>query len=155
MKTRKLKCYVLTVSRYFPLSHPRAGEETHFAKRIMYLDKKHTVRGNYNFWKKRVDEINAGRAYLSLRFWEGLPYRSKQVEFLRRYELGIQKIEIDNTAGMVIMTIDGNEFYDEPTLCKNDGLSEDDFLNWFFPKPVKGIEIFTGAVIHFNPEFKY
>lgn len=151
---KKLKCYVLIVSRYFPASHPRAGEETGFVKNIMFLDKKHTIRANFELWEKRVKEVNAGRAYISLRYWEGKPYKSKQAEFRRLYKARVQRISIDYENPGYWMSIDRLPF--EPGLepiASNDGLSMTDFLYWFFIllKPSS----FTGAIIHFNPNFKY
>lgn len=74
----KLKTYVITISKKFPGYHPRKGDPTYFSSGIVSRRKKHTIRGNYALWKKRFDEIAAGRAKLSLREWIGKPYCSKQ-----------------------------------------------------------------------------
>lgn len=101
-----MKTYVLTVSRHFPAKHPRRGESTFFPARIQnglgdshYIQsptsKIHTIRANYDLWKKRIDEVNAGEAVLSLRYWTGKPYNSKQQEFARLDKnsgIGVQKL---------------------------------------------------------------
>lgn len=102
-----MKNYVLTVSRYFPSGHKRAGDRTLFVEKICLTSdglraiyknvspKIHTIRANFGLWKKRFGEIEAGRACLSLRYWEGKPYRSKQVEFLRLTKddgIGLQEL---------------------------------------------------------------
>ena len=79
----KKKCYTLIISKHFPKSHPRAGEPTEFLQKIEDYDKVHTIRANYDFWKKRFEKIVKGEAYLSIRVWSGVPYKSKQVEIYR------------------------------------------------------------------------
>lgn len=153
------KCYVLTVSKNFPSYHPKKGENTGFVDMIMNSKKIHTIRGNYELWKKRIDEVNEGKAYISLRYWSDQPYKSKQVEFLKLYKFGYQSIEWNEH---LMFSIDGSDWdsldniilYNiDPihTLSRNDGLSYRDFYNWFKlrePKP------FSGIIIHFT-DFKY
>lgn len=141
-----MKKYVLMVSQRFPAGHFRAGEETRFSSAIQEFKKIHTIRGNYEFWAKRFTEIAAGRAYLSVRTWSGLPYRSKQREIFRfdlRSGLGLQRIEKEGYSFMV----DGF-----PTcrqwLAENDGLSKADFDDWH--RKSSG----AMALIHFT-EFRY
>lgn len=165
-----MKTYVLTVSRTFPKTHKRAGELTHFVEKILvgqydknekfYLQdtkadfdrevffecrepKLHTIRANYEFWSKRIAEIQNGNAVLSLRYWSGKPYNSKQVEICKidhNSPVGIQKITIP-----LMNNIDAIR-----ELSKNDGLSLEDFEEWFkkydFSKPL--------AIIHFTA-FRY
>ncbi len=151
-----MKKYVLIVSEKFPKTHQRSGENTNFIAQIKNALKKHltqekvgikrhTMRGNYELWKKRIDEIQAGKAYLSVRIWTGKPYNSKQKEILQLTEVGIQKLEswhffyaIDNIESK-ITTED---------LSVNDGLSCDDFQDWF--KKAK----YPMAIIHFT-DFRY
>ncbi len=142
----KLKCYVLIVSREFPMKHPDVGKKTNFILKIKIQQKIHTIRLNYLLWKKRIDEINAGKAYLSLRYWTGKPYKSKHKEFRKLYEVGIEKIE---------STILGWFINDHPAklltedLAKNDGLSFAEFAAWFNPIPDEPL-----AIIHFT-DFRY
>lgn len=164
-----MKTYVLTVSKVFPKKHKNSGSETIFLDKIACAcfcekdcedccfkwPKKHTIRSNYDLWKKRAKEINEGKALLSVRYWSGKPYRSKQVEFCQLTEIGLQKLsffmnninfpyiyEEDEMANYPIYGID--------LIARNDGLLLSDFKEWFkdydLSKPM--------AVIHFTP-FRY
>ena len=140
-----MKTHVLTTSRYFLKSHPRAGEPTNFVGKVYEGSKIHTIRGNYEYWEKRINEVNAGMALLSLRRWSGSPYNylkdgSKQMEYAQRFagQCGIQKAEFNGFD----VTIDGvlhPNFID--VLAKNDGLSREDFLDWFRDTPKEPMAI--------------
>ena len=52
-----MKKYVLTVSRQFPSTHDKAGEQTNFIEQIINKGKIHTIRSNYPLWEKRFKEI--------------------------------------------------------------------------------------------------
>lgn len=140
--------YVITVSRTFPATHPRRGEATGFTQKITSQKKLHTIRANYSLWKKRFQKIEAGEACLSLRYWSGKPYRSKQVEFLRLTRedgIGIQKITMRREElpdrilygaqvleeGQHIWTGDIRRPVD--MYARNDGLTPEDFTAWFAP----------------------
>ncbi len=154
-KNVKLKTYVLTISKNFLHYHPKAGEATRFKDKILSGEKKHTIRGNYNFWKKRIDAVAQGKAVLSVREWSGKPYHSVQntiTEFTSKHGVGIQKVTArfkgENTGSE--MKIEGllQDINDVISVAENDGLSEDDFLNWF------NKDLLDGAIIHFS-DFRY
>jgi hypothetical protein len=151
-----MKTFVLTVSRTFPKTHKRAGNPTYFTEKIacgvfcpgdcndcnFKNPKIHTIRANYDLWVKRANEINEGKAILSIRYWSGMPYRSKQVELYKLEEIGVQKLE--DPTNFVFAPIDGKTInWDE--VAKNDGLSFDDFCEWF--KVRKNSPM---AIIHFT-----
>lgn len=149
-----MKTYVITVSRQFPGKHPRKGQETNFVQKILNKEKIHTIRSNYDLWKKRFEKISSGKACLSIRYWEGKPYKSKQVEVIRldkSHGIGIQKIEFpDYLYGAIV---DERMFgIITSQLAANDGLSHGDFEDWFskykydLSKPM--------ALIHLT-EFRY
>jgi len=162
-----MKTFVLTVSRVFPATHRRKGERTYFPEKILvnediniasdkftefdivgFEPKIHTIRANYELWNKRAKEINEGKAILSIRYWSDKPYRSKQVEICILEKIGIQKIVIDP---VYLFRIDDSEVYfGLDDIAKNDGLSIEDFKNWF--KNYDKIE--PMAIIHFT-EFRY
>lgn len=163
-----MKTYVIMLSQTFPANHPRRGEETKFKQQIINAifvnqgwnkiaaypelgDKRHTIRANYDLWEKRINEVQRGEACLSLRQWEGKPYRSKQIEFARLTSLdgvGIQMLTFGRAFRLV--TVD-DEFYATPwILAKNDGLNLVDWEDWF-----KGYDISKPlAIIHFT-KFRY
>lgn len=166
-----MKTYVLTVSRQFPTTHKRVGDRTFFPEKILVgqggdiepklieefgelLLKLHTIRANYELWAKRIKEVQEGKAILSIRYWSGKPYNSKQVEICQLNKdsgCGVQKLEFGQIKGSIIPMFEGMS---NRTTCielaKNDGLSLEDFKEWFksydLSKPM--------AIIHFT-SFRY
>ncbi len=142
-------CYVLIVSEFFPKNHLKAGYPTGFPESIINGKKIHTIRGNYDLWEKRFKKVHEGKAYISLRKWTGKPYKSTQVEIKKFYNtdgIGIEKLEDPRI--FVFAPINGIKVYWD-LLAKNDGLSFNDFREWF-----KNIDISPMAVIHFT-DFRY
>jgi hypothetical protein len=142
-----MKTFILTVSKTFPKKHPRVGKPTGFKSKIKAGTKIHTIRENYEFWEKRIKEVRAGSAVLSIRQWTGSPYRSPQKEFLRLTKdsgIGIQKIICRGR-----WEIDGR-IIPQTELAAHDGLDEKDFTAWF-----KAVTPFAPlALIHFTG-FRY
>ncbi len=151
------------LSKVFPATHPRAGQPTGFFDKFMagqaysrkgwlVSPKLHTIRANFDLWYKRFEKIAAGEAYLSVREWTGAPYRSKQKELARLTRedgIGIQCLNFANLYGCDRYIVDG---YDVALshLATNDGLSPDEWLDWFkaYDK-TKNL-----AIIHFT-KFRY
>jgi hypothetical protein len=146
-----MKTYVLIISEAFPVTHSKAGKPTFFYTKIRDKQKIHTIRKNYQYWKKRIDEVNAGNAVLSLRQWTGKPRKSPQNEIFQfgKGEVGIQKMTSNLLFYVVKESTDPGIISDE-VLAKNDGLSVEDFSEWFenfkTPEPY--------AIIHFT-DFRY
>ncbi len=144
-----MKKYVILISTKFPKTHSRAGQSTDFPLKIKWYEKIHTIRGNYEFWKKRFDEIDKGAAILSVRIWDGLPYRSKQLEVFKYHKIqGIGIEKIDNPSNFVFASI-GGKMINWLEIATNDGLSFDDFCDWFKFRSNKPM-----AIIHFT-DFRY
>ena len=79
--TKNLKVYVITLSRVFPVSHPKAGLKTYFKTKLENTNvvpfdpngdsvpdgqpqlKRHTIRANYELWRKRFEQIERGEAF--------------------------------------------------------------------------------------------
>nr|DAN44726.1 MAG TPA: hypothetical protein [Caudoviricetes sp.] len=144
-----MKTYVLILSKVFPKRHLRSGEATCFACQLG-ITKLHTIRANYPLWKKRIAEVQAGNAVLSVRQWCGKPYRSKQVllkEFTKANGIGIQRLEFDQS---LFRPIIGTHELQAYQLAVRDGLSLIDWTEWFIlydlTKPM--------AIIHFT-DFRY
>ena len=174
-----MKTYVLTLSQKFPAKHPKHGEPTNFNSQLLnavwrahnmsvgfpqFGMKLHTIRANYDRWRKRFAQIEAGKAILSVRYWTGKPYASKQVEFAqvtKEHGVGIQMLTFgraynpktddwDGEYDLRLGTVD-DEVYASPwLLAKNDGLDVVDWADWFknydLSKPM--------AIIHFT-KFRY
>ena len=167
-----MKTYVIMLSKTFPRGHSRYGDLTKFKKYLLgvlenydedeigkwdcypvfVIDGKkiHTIRDNYKLWEERFKEIDAGKACLSIREWEGAPYRSKQVEIVRLTKddgIGLQKLTFVND--ILIPKVDGDNI--KPgILAYNDGLQREDWIDWFrkadMTQPM--------AIIHFT-KFRY
>jgi hypothetical protein len=159
-----MKTYVITLSRCFPAKHSKAGEPTQFrdafyagqvfnrGSECLYVRPKlHTIRANYPLWEKRIKEVQEGYAVLSIRQWTGKPYRSKQVEIATltaENGVGLQRLEFTDCR-LRFPYID-SEWTTMVLLAKNDGLSLNDWVEWFggynFSEPM--------AIIHFT-KFRY
>lgn len=142
MKVKSKKVYVLMLAKNFLASHPKAGQPTRFNNLIRVGIKIHTLRNNYDFWKKRVGNINAGKAVLSIREWEGKPYNSKQTVLYILEKVGIQKLEI-TPIGLFIDSAESDLGLKD--FAENDGLLIADFFAWFKKSPAKEL-----AIIHFT-----
>lgn len=141
--------YVLTVSELFPKTHKKAGKPTGFPLAIKHYDKIHTIRGNYDLWEKRFKKINEGKAILSVRVWSGKPYQSKQQEIFKydnTHKIGLQKLE--DPTNFVFAPIEGKQV-NWGDIAKNDGLSFEDFCEWFKVRNNSPM-----AIIHFT-DFRY
>ena len=161
----KIKTYVITLSAVFPKSHTKDGRNTFFKEAITngiegdhekyeYQHFKiHTVRNNYELWKRRIDEVNAGKAIISIRQWTGKPYRSKQTEIMQLNKVGIEKLRSMDDNFAYSVSDKGNVLpIPLDLLSINDGLELSDFKEWF-----KGSEPTPGnpmAIIHFT-DFRY
>lgn len=145
-----MKTYVITLSEKFPTTHTRKGQETDFRRLFLNGNKIHTIRANFPLWEKRIAQIQKGEAVLSVRQWTGKPYQSKQVEIARLKDedgIGIQELRLTDLSRPT--TINGQRI-ELPLLAQNDGLSFNDWFNWFIgydlSKPL--------AIIHFT-KFRY
>lgn len=170
-----MKTYVLTVSRQFPATHKRAGDRTFFPEKILVgqggdiepkfieefgelLLKLHTIRANYELWAKRLKQVQEGKAIISIRYWSGKPYNSKQVEICqldKHSGCSVQKLvffesDIYCPYAYGLDGISNEPIYQLAQLAKNDGLSLEDFKEW-----VKGYDLSKPmAIIHLT-SFRY
>ena len=141
-----MKTYYLTLSKVFPATHRRAGEQTNFeaafhagqvshlgSERIYRYPKLHTIRAKYEFWEKRFVRLGKGEACLAIRQWTGTPYRGRQLEIARLTRedgIGLQRMSVIGCTTIHPIYIDGHSVK-VSTLAHNDGLDETDWRNWF------------------------
>lgn len=152
----KKSTYPITLSKKFPTKHPRHGQPTDFRTKFEERAKIHTIRANFPLWKDRFERIFVGNAVLSIRQWSEKPYHSKQelvADLGIKDAIGIQELVfVDGDINkphivkypdqLIPVTI-----YD---LATNDGLSVEDWLDWF-----KGYDLNKPlAVIHFT-DYRY
>jgi len=110
----------------------------------------HTIRQNLDHWQKQIDQVIRGHAHLNVKIWTGLPYRSKKelvVTFTHMDCICVQKI-IFKTRGIYI---DGIGPFPIESIAANDGLSIQDFQDWFSKKLDSNEPM---ALIHFTG-FRY
>jgi hypothetical protein len=143
-----MKTFVLTISMTFPSTHPKKGKPTNFKEKIYSKEKIHTLRANYALWLKRITKIQNGEAFLSIRQWTGKPYYSQQKELFKlgKHDVGIQKLE--NPDNFLFAPIEG-KLVDWGKIAENDGLSFEDFCEWFKVRSSEPM-----AIIHFS-DFRY
>ncbi|MCM1166414.1 MAG: hypothetical protein NC401_10460 [Ruminococcus sp.] len=146
-------------SRLFPTTHSRRGEPTRFIEQVMLGDKIHTIRRQYDKWRVLADKTHARRYDISLCQWAATPRRSKHHQVgLLDGRIGVQRIQLLYFADTdnIIATVDGNIDVAIETLAANDGLSVDDFKEWFFGKNRReyGNNEYNGCIIHFT-DFRY
>ncbi len=168
----KIKNYTIMLSQRFPVTHPRAGAETNFISSFIHgrgckwcpnnawcdeicvtlYKKLHTIRANYELWKKRIEAVQRGEAVINIRVWNGKPYRSKTTliaTLTAEDGIGIQKMTIAGCSVFHPIYVGGSPVSVE-TLAHNDGLSFEDWRDWF-----SGYDLTEPlAVIHFT-KFRY
>jgi hypothetical protein len=149
--------YVLCISKIFPATHKKKGLETNFVDLIESKIKVHTIRGNYKLWQKRFEKIANGEACLSIRNWTGKPYNSKQVEVFRltrEDRISLEKLEFhkdkDGIHSLKFPLINNKYEPEIAFIAWNDGLSLDDFKDWFRNANLSN----PLAIIHFT-HFRY
>ncbi len=153
MKNQAIKKYELMVSKAFLHTHPRKGQPTGFAEKINDQEKIHTLRGNYELWKKRMDEVNAGTAVIVVKQWNGRPYWTGKTVLFYLKKGSVQKYQVSKFERAMQIEVEPGEmlWFDKYDVARNDGLSHADFQGWFFPKKITEA---SGAVIHFT-DFRY
>lgn len=153
MNDKKVKTKVLIMSTKYQSGHSKAGRYTHFIAKIEDGEKLHTIRGNYEQWKKCAEQINNGEMVLSLRIWTGRPYGSPMFEVKRIEHLHVQRFDAHkDEGGNWCWYVDGIRVSAE-LLAKNDGLNVEDWKEWMLlGKNKKGIE--NGALLQLT-DFMY
>ena len=176
IKTYKaMKKYVIMLAKSFPRWHERKGQKTMFTKILSFgtscyecctggyahchlscehpaLRKIHTIRENYELWAKRFEEIEAGNACISIREWEGTPYRSRQKEIIRLTKndgIGLQRLTFAMNS-LAHPFVDGISSTKADKIAHNDGLTYHDWKKWFCKCDLSKYY----AIIHFT-KFRY
>lgn len=161
---------VITFSRFFPVTHPKAGQETYFIEKIWdslpgipsaYTDRLDNERlnfircGNDIVWPKH-HTIRAGERWrvgdwFSPRVWCGKPYASKQLEFAPSIQIKRIWTFEKNEDGKYF--VDGHcEGVSLSEIAKNDGLEQQDFESWFYSAKGKP---FKGQILCWNESLEY
>ena len=136
---------VITLSKTFPVYHPRAGEQTGFADAFLSGRKIHTIRENKEGYYKDGDIV-------SVRQWSGKPYASKQDTLKDGVRIGVVPIQLSWMCGDLAIRF-GDIPCSPSVVSRNDGLSYWDFVAWFNPKRLLNL-VLNYSMIHFT-DFKY
>lgn len=139
-----MKTYVIILSSFFPVTHPRAGQPTGFEQAYREGRKTTTIRLNYPLWEKRFKFINKGEACISLRTWTGKPYRSKQRV--------IDTLTVGEGVGLSLFQEYKSLFFADGHLVGYREVAEADGLSWFdfnawFDTEKEGVDF---ALIYLN-----
>ena len=154
-----MKTYIIILSKTFMKGNPKCGQETFFSTKFAKgqlgntskPNKIHTIRSNYDLWKKRIQEVEEGQAILSIRQWTGAPYRSKQevlANLTNKDGVGIQMIEFANP--FIYIDCRPIDHLYLASIASNDGLNIQDWEHWFDFENASG----KYAIIHFT-NFRY
>lgn len=130
-----MKTHVITLSKTFLKGHSQQGQSTYFRTKVLQGTKIHTLRTNVAYWQPKIEEVAAGKAILSIREWQGMPYRSKQEQITyltQEDQVGFQIIDLDfyNTC-LKIGPISYDCRIPMQQLAANDGLELLQFKEWF------------------------
>ena len=170
---------IRTFSRVYPSYHPHKGEPTYFVEKIweslIQLEEillsrccelsRQTGIGDYtmnnirkvNFEPKhhtiRVGHHFKPGDWFSPRVWSGTPYKSKQI--IIAPDIQVKKVWDFDIEGTDIFLNGKREAYvegfDIHEIANNDGLTLEDFLEWFkFTK-----KNFNGQIICWNENINY
>ena len=134
---------VLILSWAFPVSHGRKGQLTEFLAKYKRREKLHTIRANVKGHFKAGEKV-------SVRQWSGKPYATKQLQ-IGTDVIGIEPVRIVNASNGLHAFV-GDERINVQDLIRNDGLTHNDFRDWFFPTGQFGE--FRGDILHFT-DFRY
>lgn len=153
---------VITFSRYFPAHHPKAGQPTFFVEKILrsrqlidlsFLDIFIDINAFDNSTPKH-HTIRAGKRWkvgdkFSPRIWSGNPYRSKMI--IIAPDIEVKKIWDFDCDIKGVFYLNGKALdVTSSDLPMNDGLSDNDLLDWF---PVGNP--FSGQIICWNDKINY
>lgn len=161
------------LSKVFFPEHPKAGEETHFKESVINGTKKHSCRGNFHYWRKQMQNAQKAGRDVSIRRWEGKPYRSKQETILdvpaNKCDVQTVSITVNSHNPRLPLSpkailwdglaftgwLEGKEEIDLNEVAKNDGLTPEDFAAFIFPVfKQRQSRYLTFAIIHFTT-FRY
>lgn len=131
-----MKQHNILIAKQFPTHHLKKGQPTFFEDLILRGIKQTTIRTNYEYWKKRIDEVSKGEAKLVLKQWINRPYHDSQTTIhIETFEPTIEKVKIDfRLDNYYVFSTELNQwlhFNGIEQMAKMDGLTIVDFKSWF------------------------
>lgn len=130
-----MKNFILLIAKVFPWNHPLKGKPTEFRHKILSGEKIHTLRRNFDYWKKRIDQVQSGQAMLCLKQWIERPYYppgQEDIFYFQGEPVGIQKVIKHPKYGWAVEVYpDQYVIINALELARNDGLEYVSFEAWF------------------------
>lgn len=155
--TTRSKTVVLMLSHHYPKTAIHAGKPTHFKEKLLDGRKIHTCRGRYDGWAHNIDKVNELNYVMSVREWDGRPYgKGVKQKVIKEYrKAGYQRftMKYDRDTDELKCVIDGKRFTDIAALARNDGMTLEEFKDWFFGQGMSR-SVYSGIIIHFT-DFRY
>lgn len=173
---------VITFSRVFPAYHPKKGQPTYFVEKIWksfginphFPSPSLSIHNQSlpysliksvgetldcpNFFNPKHHTIRAGNRWkvgdkFSPRVWSGKPYQSKQIIIAPDIEVKkVWDLKVSNKGFFINGNFCNVDIMD--SIIKNDGLSVDDFYDWF-EKHIKDSKESNLQIICWNNEVDY
>ena len=157
MEPTRNKTVVLMLSHHYPKTAIHAGKPTHFKEQLLAGRKIHTCRGRYDGWALNIDKVNTRNYVLSVREWDGKPYgKGVKQNVIKEYrKAGYQRFTMayNQDTDELKCVIDGKKFTDLELLARNDGMTLEEFKDFFFGQGTNR-KVFSGVIIHFT-DFRY
>lgn len=146
----RVKRHRLIIDKFFPEWHSRSGQPTHFGSKITGLSnhvKIHEISADYSGWMKIIEEVNAGKAKMTICYREirNMEMCDTKIRSLSNLKMQIGQFLSPVSAGMKVE----DKIIPIAVLAKNQGLSETDFLEWYKYYADK-----TVGIMHFT-DFEY
>lgn len=144
-------------SRLFPTTHSRRGEQTKFIEKVMLGEKIHTIRRQYDRWKHVAEKCAGKPCEISLCQWRATPRRSNHVQVgLIEAQPGVQRLRMkyNPDSDSITAIVDDNKTVNPETLAENEGLTIDEFKEWFFGRNRNMSQEFKGCILHLT-QFRY
>lgn len=162
---------VITFSQKFPATHPRKGEQTYFKEKIWagladilegFKIPNHCTDWDwYEYYNgiPKLHTIRAGKRWkvgdkFSPRVWSGRPYASKQIVIAEDIEIKkIYNIRVDKNGCMWVDDYLWQFPYDD--IATNDGLNNQDFIDWLIKPAKDNWKEFNGQIICWSKKINY
>lgn len=150
IKKEKVKRHLMIIAKHFPDWHIKSGQPTHFGSKVTGLSdqiKIHEICTDYDAWFKIVDEINSGKAKLTICYRE---IRNMEMWDTKILSLSNIRMQIGRFSSSIVDGIEiGDKIIPIADFAGNNGLSEADFIEWYKYYTDK-----TVGIIHFT-DFEY
>ena len=164
---------VLTFSRHYPATHTKKGELTKFPEKIWqglfhplspriielseFIRDYHYIFPTQESWKNQTPKLHTIRAgkrwkagdWFSPRVWNGKPRQPGSKHVIIAPDMQLTRVAEITIDWEFNVCIDGVYLTYHNELAANDGLTNEDFHDWFIPhvKKLKEGEVWIGQIL--------